>query len=546
MEYQSPLSMLFHWEKETPYELFLREPVEGEWQSWTWRQIALEVRQLGAALLALKLPKHSHIAILSKNSAHWMVCDLGIMLAGHVSVPLYPNTKPDNLKEILEHSESVVLFVGKLDNWDAIKNSIPAHIKCISLPFCMYEGCEHWSMFTGPHRPLQGNITRASSDLCSIIYTSGTSGAPKGAMFTFAAFSFVAQNAIAHLGFRQYDRFFSYLPLSHIAERVLVEMVSLYAGGQVYFAESLQSFAQNMADAKPTVFLGVHRIWSKFQQGVLAKMPQQKLNILLQVPFLAQYIKKKIRKDLGLHEASLVFTGASPTPPDLLRWFARIGINIQEAYAMTENCSYSHVTIKEKIRIGFVGQPLPDCEVRLGVDNEIQVKHFGMMKGYFKDPGKTAEAFTPDGFLKTGDEGFIDTDSFLKITGRIKDIFKTAKGKYVVPSPIEMKFATNPFVEQVCVVGSGLPQPMALVTLSAAGRKQTEPALAAALKKTMVTINASLDAHERLDKIIVLKDQWLVENNLLTPSLKIRRHEIEMRYAEFYEEWYNRKGAVIH
>jgi len=545
MDYQSPLSMLHYWEKETPNKVYLKQPIDGAWNTWTWLQAAEEVRQLAAALQALALPPGSHIALFSKNCAHWMICDLAIMMAGHVSIPLYPNLQEENVRQVLERSESVVLFAGKLDNWDSVKNGVPEDIKCIAFPFCSHDRCENWDSFTKLHAPMQQYIERSPTDLCSIVYTSGTAGSPKGVMFTFDAFAFVAQNAREHLGFKHTDRFFSYLPLSHIAERMLVEMVSLYAGGQVSFAESLQTFAQNLAESKPTVFLGVHRIWTKFQQGILARVPQKKLDILLRVPVLSHVTKKKIRKGLGLNNASMVLTGAAPTPPALIKWFHRMGIRIQEAYAMTENCCYSHVTLKENIKIGCVGQPLPQCEVRLGESNGIQVKHKGLMKGYYKEPEKTLEAFTADGFLKTGDEGFIDEEGFLKITGRIKDLFKTAKGKYVAPSPIEMKFSTSAVVEQVCVIGSGLPQPMALLNLSETGKKRGTEELDADLKKTLLDINGSLDSHEKVDKIIVLEEQWLVENNLLTPSLKIKRNEIEKRYVAFYEEWYKLGGSVI-
>jgi long-chain acyl-CoA synthetase len=545
MEYQSPLFMLQYWEKETPHKVYLKQPVNGVWYSWTWQQAGQEVRQLAAALQSLALPPNSHIALFSKNCAHWMICDLAIMMAGHVSIPLYPNLQQDTIQQALEHSDSVVLFAGKLDNWDAIKNGVPKHIKCIALPFCSHDGCESWSSFTKLHAPIQENIERNATDLCSIVYTSGTSGSPKGTMFTFDAFAFVAQNAIECLGFKHTDSFFSYLPLSHIAERMLVEMVSLYAGGLVSFADSLQTFAQDLRETKPTIFLGVHRIWTKFQEGLLVKIPQKKLDILLRVPVLSHFTKRKIRKGLGLNNTTMVLTGASPTPPALIEWFHRIGIRIQEAYAMTENCCYSHVTLKEKIKIGYVGKALPNCDVRLGDSNEIQVKHRGLMKGYYKEPDKTMDAFTKDGFLKTGDEGFIDEKGFLKITGRIKDLFKTAKGKYVAPSPIEMKFSANAIVEQVCVIGSGLPQPMALLTLSETGRKTSIEELHTELKNMLKDINSSLDAHEKVYKIIVLKEQWLVENNLLTPSLKIKRNEIEKRYAAFYENWFDTAGSII-
>jgi long-chain acyl-CoA synthetase len=458
-EYQSPLAKLYQWERETPNKVYLKQPVDGKWQTWTWQQVGKEVRQLAASLEALQLPRNSHIALLSKNCAHWIICDLAIMMAGHVSIPLYPNLQLESVQQILERSESVVLFVGKLDQWDAIKNGVPSNVRRIAFPFCDHDSCESWSDFIRSGKIMQGDISREISDLCSIIYTSGTVGTPKGAMFTFDAFAFAAQHAIERLRFNSSDRFFSYLPLSHVAERMLVEMVSLYTGGEVSFSESLQSFNQNLAEAQPTIFLGVHRIWSKFQQGILTKFPQKKLDILLNIPVLAYFIKKKIREKLGLHKTRIALTGAAPTPPALIKWFHRIGLEIQEAYAMTENCCYSHVTLKENIKIGFVGQPLPLCDVRLGESNEIQMKHKALMRGYYKEPEKSIEVFTHDGYLKTGDEGFIDKDGFLKITGRIKDIFKTAKGKYVAPSPIEMKISADDLVEQVCVVGSGLAQP---------------------------------------------------------------------------------------
>jgi long-chain acyl-CoA synthetase len=274
-------------------------------------------------------------------------------------------------------------------------------------------------------------------------------------------------------------------------------------------------------------------------------MPQKKLDILLKIPIISGLIKRKIKTGLGLAEASNIFTGAAPTPPALIKWFGSIGIKIQEAYAMTENCCYSHVTLNKKIKVGYVGQPLLETQVKLGEKNEILIRHDALMTGYYKEPQMSEEAFSKDGFLHTGDEGYIDEDGFLKITGRVKDIFKTTKGKYVAPSPIEMKIAGNSDVEQTCVVGSGLSQPIALITLSEKGRKTSKEEVQNGLREMLANINSSLDAHETLDKAIVLKDEWTVENGLLTPSFKIKRNEIEKRYSSLYEDWYSQKGMVI-
>ncbi len=544
MDYKSPLSMFYHWENQTPDKIYLKQPIGDVWHTWTWKQTAQEVRLLAAALKALQEPPGSHIALISKNCAHWIICDLAIMMAGYVSVPLYPNLGSATIQQILEHSEAKLLLVGKLDDWNSMKSGVPEGLKCIGLPFTNNENCESWTSFTGKFGPIQENLNRSEDEICSIVYTSGTTGIPKGVMYTFKSFSFVSQNASEKLGFKSSERFFSYLPLSHIAERMLVEMISIYTGSQVSFAESLPKFLQNLVEAKPTVFLGVHRIWTKFQQGILAKLPQKKLNLLLKIPILSNLIKNKLKAGLGLKEASTILTGAAPTPPTLIKWFKSIGIKIQEAYAMTENCCYSHVTLNNNIKIGFVGQPLPLCEVRLGANNEIQIKHEALMAGYYKDDNLTTETFTPDGFLKTGDEGYIDKENFLKITGRVKDIFKTAKGKYVAPSPIEMKFSANHDIDQVCVVGSGLPQPIALITLSEKGKQRKAETINDDLKETLKNINSTLDGHEKIDKIIVLLDEWSIENNLLTPSFKIKRNEIEKKYTAFYPAWLDSSSII--
>jgi long-chain acyl-CoA synthetase len=528
--------MLYHWEKTAPDKVYLRQPIDDVWNTWTWKQTADEVRRMAAGIKAMELPPKSNIALISKNCAHWIICDLAIMMSGHTSVPLYPNLNANSIREVLEHSGAMLLFVGKIDDWHVIKQGVPVGLKCIAFPFCNYDEYESWENITNLQKPLNENIDRDPDDISTIIYTSGTTGASKGVMHKFQSLSFVAANAIPYLGFKSTDRFFSYLPLSHIAERLLVETISLYVGGEVSFAESLPKFPKNLSESKPTVFLGVPRVWTKVQQGILAKLPQGKLDMLLKVPLVSTIIKKKIKTGLGLGDARMVLTGAAPTPPALIEWFKTIGIIIQEAYAMTENCCYSHVSLKDKIKLGFVGQPLPRCEVRLGTDNEILVKHAALMTGYFKEPEMTKEAFSRDGFLHTGDEGYIDEKGFLKITGRVKDLFKTTKGKYVAPSPIEIKLAGNTDLEQVCVVGAGLPQPIALITLSEAGKKKIKEELHAGLKEMMKQINASLDAHEELEKVVVLSDEWTVENGLVTPTFKIKRQEIEKKYSPIMKD----------
>jgi len=542
MTYLSPLEMLYKWEQEKPNEIYLSQPINGTWHNWTWKEFGIEVRKMANYLKSLDLPKDSKVALLSKNCAHWMMTDMAIMMSGHISVPFYPNLNAETLGKILTHSESKLLFVGKLDNFNDMKSGIPADMDCITFPFYA-EDYQRWDELTKEVDPMQENVIRDPNELATIIYTSGTTGDPKGVMHKFFNFSFATTNAVNTLHLEN-EVFFSYLPLCHIAERLLVQMGSLYSGGRTYFAESLDTFASNLAEASPTVFLGVPRIWTKFQQGILTKLPQRKLNILLSVPFLSSLIKKKIKKGLGLSKAKNIFTGAAPTPVVLIRWFARLGIHIQEAYAMTENTCYSHVSYNNNINVGYVGQALPECDVKLSERNEILIKHDALMDGYYKMEEETNKTIV-DGWLHTGDEGEIDTNGFLKITGRVKDLFKTSKGKYVAPSPIEMKLSANKNIEQVCVVGTEIPQPIAVIVLSERGKNQSKVDLTNSLTKTLDIVNPKLDGHEKIHNFVVVKEEWTVENKLLTPTMKIKRNAIEKLYKENYSFWYEGERVVL-
>ena len=542
MNYLSPLEMLYKWEREKENEIYLSQPINGVWHNWTWREVGLEVRKMAAYLQSLNLPKQSKVGVLSKNCAHWIMSDLAIMMSGHTSVPLYPNLSSDTLNKILIHSETKVLFVGKLDNFEAMQPGIPADMPCITYPFYS-EDYPKWDDLTQDISPLTDNVIREEMELATIIYTSGTTGDPKGVMHKFYNFSFATVNAVKALPLKE-ESFFSYLPLCHIAERLLVMMGSLYTGGKVSFAESLDTFAANLSEASPSVFLGVPRIWTKFQQGILGKLPQKKLNVLLSIPIISTLIKKKIQKGLGLSKARNIFTGAAPTPASTIKWFEKLGIKIQEAYAMTENTCYSHVSFKSKIKIGSVGQALPLCDVKLSDQKEILIKHDALMDGYYKDEEETNKTII-DGWLHTGDEGEIDENGFLTITGRVKDIFKTSKGKYVAPSPIEMKLSANKNLEQICVVGDSIPQPIVLVVLSERGKEKNKEDLIASLTKTMQVINPKLDKHEKLHNIVVIAEDWTIENKLLTPTMKIKRNAIEKIYKSNYTSWYEGERVIF-
>ncbi len=544
---KTTLEMLYHWEQTTPDKLFMRQPFEGKWKEFTWKQAADEVRIMAAALQSYGLAPKSRVALVSKNCAHWILADLAIMMAGYESVPIYPNVNAETLNYVLKHSEAKILFVGKLDDWNFMKAGVPADVQCISFPWygTKQNGFSYWDDLVKQHKPLTGYPKRDINDAMTIIYTSGTTGNPKGVVHTFYAFAWAIATGRVVFDLKDgEDKLFSYLPLSHIAERILIESAAMYCNCEVSFAESLDLFVANLAEAQPTIFLGVPRIWTKFQMGILAKLPQKKLNILLAIPIVNNIIRNKIKKGLGLQNCKHYFSGAAPISASLVNWWAKLGVDIEEVYAMTENCAISHVNKKPDFKIGTQGKPMPGAQIKFSDAGEILVKVPCNMVGYYKEPELTA-ATLKDGWLHTGDMGKLDEDGFLKITGRVKEIFKTDKGKYVAPAPIEMKISKNYLVEQICIVGSSLPQPIGLVILSIDAKTKDLDYLKESLTKTLALVNPELEKHERVQKLIVLKEDWTIENGLLTPTMKIKRNPIESKYSVQYETWYNHTEAVV-
>jgi long-chain acyl-CoA synthetase len=336
-----------------------------------------------------------------------------------------------------------------------------------------------------------------------------------------------------------------------VAERTAIEHGQLASGMHVFFADSLETFAADLRRAHPTLFFSVPRLWVKFQQGVLARMPAAKLDRLLAVPILRGIVRRKILAGLGLDRCESPAGGAAPMPPELLRWYARLGLRIVEVYGMTENCGVSHCTAPGHVQPGTVGLPYAGIESRIDPGTqEIQMKSPGVMLGYYREPELTREAFTADGWLRTGDKGALDAHGNLRIVGRVKDLFKTSKGKYVTPAPIEDKLVAHTAVEACCVTGANLGQPVALLMLNAdAARRSTDAseraALEESLRKHLQQVNADLDPHEQLDCLVLITEAWTVESDLVTPTFKVKRNRIEALYAEHYEAWVGQRRKIV-
>jgi long-chain acyl-CoA synthetase len=550
------LQRLYHFEKTMPDRVVFTQPLGGgQVRDYTWREVMDQSRRMAAHMQSLGLKPGDKVALLSKNTAHWMMTDFAIWLGGFVSVPLYPTLAAGTIRQILDHSEAKLLFVGKLDGWSGMKAGVPAGLPCISHPLSpddakkSYPG---WDDIIAKTAPLAGHPVRDGDELATIMYTSGTTGAPKGVMHSFATFAWGTQSGLKRVpAINANGRMLSYLPLSHVAERTLVEHGVLATGMHIYFAESLETFTADLQRARPTVFFSVPRLWVKFQQGINAKMPPAKLNRLLGIPILGGIVRKKVLTALGLQECTFAAGGAAPMPQELLRWYNKLKLDLVEVYGMTENCGVSHATLPGKQRPGTVGMPYDGVQSRLDpVTSEIQVKAPCLMLGYYKEPQLTKETMTDDGWLKTGDKGALDSEGNLKITGRVKDLFKTSKGKYVAPAPIEDKVVMHESVEACCVTGANLGQPLALVMLnaeavkkagSADGKAEIESSLTAHLKG----INDELDPHEQLDCLVLMSEPWTVDNDIITPTFKVKRNRIEDLFAKNYEKWVGSRKKVI-
>lgn len=544
--FRLPLDVFYEREARHPRQRFLVQPIGGgQVETLTWADVGHQARCAAHWLRARELPPGSHIALISKNCAHWIIADLAIWMAGHVSVPLYPNLTAESVAQVLTHSDSVLAFIGKLDDWPGMSKGIPAGLLTISLPLhppgefdCSWADLQQSS-------PIQDDPRPSAEQLATIIYTSGTTGLPKGVMHSFANLGFATTHGTQLFGLNENDRLLSYLPLCHVAERMFVELASIYTGQTVFFAESLETFITDLKRARPTAMFGVPRIWIKFQMGVYSKIPAKRLDFLLGLPFIGKRVGRKVLAGLGLDALRVALSGAAPVPQTLLAWYQKLGLDVLEVYGMTEGCGYSHICLPGQYRQGWIGKPCPQVEVRIDESGEVQVRSQATMLGYFKEPQKTAETITVDGFLRTGDKGEQDSEGRLRLTGRLKEIFKTSKGKYVAPAPIENRLAVHSRIEQVCVVGDGLSAPLGLCVLSTVNQEEGRASLHSSLEKLLEEVNAALDKHERLRRLVVVKDSWAVENGFLTPTLKIKRNVIEDTYGSRFEEWSERNEAVL-
>ncbi len=508
-----------------------------------------EARRVAAYLESQGWPSGSRIVILSRNCAWWVMAELAIWMAGHVTVPIYTSLTVESARRLLEHCDPAACFLGPVDNADLVSAAIPPAVHCIRFPNALPGDAVEWDTIVSQSKPAPGNPLRAADDLATIIYTSGTTGTPKGVMHAFSSFPYFAKAVTQVAGANERHRILSYLPLAHIAERALVETAGIYEGWQLFFCESTATFPVDLRRARPTIFFSVPRLYAKFRSGVLEKITARKLNLLLAVPFLRRFVRKRILRELGLDNVRFAASGSAALPIELLLWFRKLGLPLSEGYGTTE-AGITHTAPGGRSRPGYVGRNAPGVRTKISPAGEVLVKSPMNMLGYYRDAQGTKEAFTKDGFIRTGDLGTIAWGGWLKITGRIKEQFKTSKGKYVSPATIETMLVTHRAVETCLVMGAELDAPFAILVLSSAALnaiadREQRALLEDSLNKLLESTNAKLAPHERLKFLVLTEAKWSIEKGFLTPTLKLKRAVLEAHYARFIPEWSARSTKLV-
>ncbi len=549
MNGELPLDRFYLWERERAGRVFLTQPFDGgKLREWTWSEAASEVRRVAGYLKAQGWEPGSRVAILSRNCAWWMMADLAIWMAGHVTVPVYPSLRAQTVRQILEHSGAKACFVGATDEKEAVLAGLPP-VTAIRFPTAATTGGPDWDTLVAETAPIQGNPTRAGAELATIFYTSGTTGTPKGVMHNFSALRFVADALGERLEIGDDARILSYLPLAHILERTGEAIPAVLRGWHVFFTEGPETFLADLQRARPTLFLSVPRLLLKFQQGVFEHVPKRKLDRLLGIPLIGRMVGKRVLRGLGLAKTRYAACGSAPLSLELLTWYRKLGLNLIEGYGLTEGL-ITHLTKPGRVRLGSVGSALEGVEDKRAESGELLLKSPMNMMGYYKDPRATADSFTEDGFLRTGDLVEIEADGAVRIVGRIKEQFKTSKGKYVAPAPIEMKLAAHPDVESCCLMGAGRASPFGVLVLSPEGRQRSATAeerraMELSLEELLETVNAQLDHHERVAFLAVVDEPWTTANGLMTPTLKLRRASLEQLYLTRVEAWKRQDKRVV-
>lgn len=529
MEHDTLLAYLDQWASEKPDTVWLKDLRDDGSDDYSWAESRRQVRCVAAALEA-RFEKDTKILLLSRNRAHWFFADLAIMASGNVSVGLFTTLNADVAHYIAQFTQARAIFVGEADNWESVKAVLSDDTCVISLPGVeIPEASLTWDQLLSEGAACTPSHVPRHDDTIALIFTSGTTGRPKGVIQTNDSNVIPIRRGSEFLEIEAEPIYFSYLPLSHLAERQVIEFTSLCRGAPVSFNEGLEFLGRDMQRTRPTFFFGAPRVWEQFQQAVLAQFGGADAfdRALLADP---QVVSSNVKAALGLDRCAFHLTGSAPLPMPLMAWWDSVGIALMEGFGQTEAMSLI-ISREGQRRLGALGKPLPGVDIKITEAGELAIRADGCTPGYYKQPDKTAELIQ-DGWLHTGDRFRQDQDGFLYITGRIKDYFKTIHGKFVAPTPIEALFAENLCVEQQCLVGMGMAKTVMIAVVSESMRATPPEAIEVSVTSTIRSMNASLEKHARVAGVILTYTPWTIESGVLTPTLKIKRDQIADRFGD--------------
>ena len=578
----------------------LRRRRGEDWETLTWADYGRSVAEVLAGLDGRGIGPGDGVAVLSANRVEWHLVDHAVLALGAVTVPIYQTNSAEQVAYILGDADVRVCFV---ENAEQLAKVLSVRDQVPKLDFVVVFEPDHEAIndsfvtgFDGLCAAGRDRLARdpsvfdrraeavAPEQLATLVYTSGTTGPPKGTMISHANIMWTIRNATEPFEVRADERLLSFLPLSHIAERMMSDFLPVAVGGETWFARGFATVAEDLRACRPTVFFAVPRVWEKLQEAVLAKLAEapavqrRVVGLYLSVgrrvvdrqqagsgpdPLTAltyrgldRVIGAKIRHELGLDRAHVLITAAAPIHPDLIRWFHALGLPVLELYGQTEDCGPTTSNRPDKNKIGTVGPPIPGVSLRFAENGEILVKGGNVCMGYYKNPAGTAELIDSDGWMHTGDLGEIDQDGFLRITGRVKDLIITAAGKNIAPQEIEVDLRYHPLISQAVVIGEGRRYLTALITLDSEelakwaetrGRLGETEALrndaevVGAVKAAIDEVNAKRSRVESIRKFRILPHDFTVAEGELTPTLKVKRNVVNDKYRSLIEEMYQEK-----
>ena len=581
-------------------KVWLREKDLGVWRSWSWTQVGEAVREIAGGLLSLGFAAGDTSSILSNTVLEWVLCDLAVLSCGGVANGIYPTDAASQVHYLCEDSRTRVLFVEddeQLDKALEVRAQLPLLAKIIVFDMEGLRDLDDPQVISLEALRVLGRAFNAAhpdavaqraaackpEDLAILVYTSGTTGKPKGAMHTHGGLVYAAHGFNALLARNDTDEAMAFLPLCHIAERMGGEYMALYTGTRLNFVENPDTVPENVREIAPTVFTAVPRVWEKFYSGVTIALKEstrlqqaiyawaigvgrqiadrvlagQPVPASLKARFtLARWLAlDNVRKMIGIHRARYLVTGAAPISPELIRWYLALGVPMLEVWGMTETCGASTGMRPGRIKPGSIGPAADLNQVRLDPDTgEIQVKGRNVFAGYLNQPAKTAESFTPDGWLRTGDVGTVDGDGFYRITDRMKDIIITAGGKNITPSELENELKFSPYITDAVVIGDARAYLTVIIMIDQENVEKhaqdhdvpfsnyasltRAPEVQALIQGVIDEVNKKFARVEQIKKFFLLDTQLTAEDEELTPTMKLKRKLVQTKYAPQIEAMY--------